>query len=86
MQNLNFHELDSVVTRIGLDSRIIFAGDFYQSDFVKSSDKNGINEFIRIIELMSKFSIIEFEWKDIIRSDFVRDYIMTKEMIQSGKI
>jgi len=86
MQNLNFHELDSVVTRIGLDSRIIFAGDSYQSDFVKSSDKNGINEFIRIIELMSKFSIIEFEWKDIIRSDFVRDYIMTKEMIQSGKI
>jgi phosphate starvation-inducible protein PhoH and related proteins len=88
MQNLTFHELDSVVTRLGLDSRIIFAGDYYQSDFVKQGDKNGINDFIKIIEVMRDFSIIEFGWEDIIRSDFVRDYIMTKEMFlkqQTGK-
>ncbi len=81
MQNLTFHELDSVVTRVGLDSRIMFAGDYYQSDFVKKGDKNGIHQFLRIIEVMKNFSIIEFGWQDIIRSDFVRDYIMTKEML-----
>jgi predicted ribonuclease YlaK len=84
MQNLTFHELDSVITRVGLDSRIIFSGDYYQSDFVKQGDKNGLREFISIIEIMRNFSIIEFGWKDIIRSDFVRDYIMTKEMFKKG--
>lgn len=81
-QNLTMHELDSVVTRVGLETRIIFSGDYYQSDFVKARDKNGILEFLSIIELMKDFSIIEFGWQDIIRSDFVRDYIMTKEMMQ----
>lgn len=85
MQNLTFHELDSVVTRVGLDTRIIFSGDYYQSDFVKLGDKNGINEFLKIIEVMKDFSIVEFGWQDIIRSDFVRDYIMTKEMFQRQK-
>jgi phosphate starvation-inducible protein PhoH len=81
MQNLTFHELDSVVTRIGIDSRIMFAGDYYQSDFVKQGDKNGLNQFLRILEVMKNFTIVEFGWEDIIRSDFVRDYIMTKEML-----
>ena len=45
-------------------------------------DKEGIIEFIDIIEQLNKFSIIEFDWKDIVRSDFVRDYIMTKEMMK----
>jgi len=85
MQNLTFHELDSVVTRLGLDSRIIFAGDYYQTDFVKSGDKKGILEFIKIIEVMKNFSVVEFGWQDIVRSDFVRDYIMTKEMFLREK-
>jgi phosphate starvation-inducible PhoH-like protein len=84
MQNLNFHELDSVITRVGLDSKIIFAGDYYQSDFVKAGDKKGILDFIQIVEVMKNFTIIEFGLQDIIRSDFVRDYIMTKEMFAKG--
>jgi phosphate starvation-inducible PhoH-like protein len=81
MQNLNFHELDSVITRVGECSRIIFCGDYYQSDFKHSSDKEGIQRFLSIVELLRNFSIITFGWEDIIRSDFVRDYIMTKEML-----
>ena len=74
-----------MITRVGLDSRIIFAGDFYQSDFTKGSDRNGIQSFLSILEVMKNFSIIEFGWEDIIRSDFVRDYIMTKEMLARSK-
>tara|TARA_R110000782_G_scaffold110994_1_gene200576 strand:+ start:40 stop:768 length:729 start_codon:yes stop_codon:yes gene_type:complete len=79
MQNLNFHELDSIITRIGQNSKIIFAGDYLQSDFKNKNEKEGINTFLSILENMKHFSIITFTWEDIVRSDFVRDYIMTKE-------
>ncbi len=85
MQNLNFHELDSVITRIGVNSRIIFCGDYHQSDFRNSSEKKGILDFLEIIEHMPSFDIIKFGWEDIIRSDFVRDYIVTKEMLEEKK-
>ena len=87
MQNLSFHELDSVITRVGENTRIIFCGDYYQSDFTKSSDKNGIITFLKIIEQMKDFGVVNFTWADIVRSDFVRDYIMTKEMLtEKGEI
>jgi predicted ribonuclease YlaK len=84
MQNLNFHELDSVITRVGKDSRIIFSGDYLQSDFKYSDDKNGIMKFLGIVEQLKYFEIINFGWEDIVRSAFVRDYIMTKEMLGYG--
>ena len=79
MQNLNFHELDSVITRVGQATKIIFCGDYHQSDFKQEKDKQGINTFLEILDNMRNFSIIRFGWEDIVRSDFVRDYIMTKE-------
>lgn len=79
MQNLNYHELDSVITRIGHCSKIIFCGDYRQSDFKQQSDKNGINTFLEILEQLKHFSVVEFTWEDIVRSGLVRDYIMTKE-------
>lgn len=81
MQNLNFHELDSVITRVGKNSRIIFSGDHLQSDFRFDDDKQGIYKFLSIVEQLKNFDIVNFTWHDIIRSDFVRDYIMTKEML-----
>jgi phosphate starvation-inducible PhoH-like protein len=86
MQNLTFHELDSIITRVGRNTRIIFSGDYYQSDLGKESDKTGILDFMNITEVMNNFTTVEFGWTDIVRSDFVRDYIMTKEMIERGKI
>lgn len=81
MQNLNFHELDSVITRVGINSRIIFSGDHVQSDFKYDDDKSGIYKFLQIVEQLKNFDIINYGWQDIVRSDFVRDYIMTKEML-----
>ena len=79
MQNLNFHELDSIITRVGHCTKIIFSGDYYQSDFKNTNEKEGIKKFLSILENMRHFSIVNFSWEDIVRSDFVRDYIMTKE-------
>jgi len=85
MQNMNFHELDSIITRIGRNCRVIFAGDYLQSDFKYDDDKNGIYTFMQVVERLKDFSIINFGWEDIVRSDFVRDYIMTKEMLGISK-
>lgn len=85
MQNLNFHELDSVITRVGENCRFIMCGDYYQSDFEKKNDKEGILKFMEIIDNMKRFTHIEFTWADIVRSDLVREYIMTKEMLESKR-
>ncbi len=81
MQNLNFHELDSVITRVGANCRINFCGDYHQSDFKYDDEKIGIIKFLNIIEQLKGFSTVAFGWEDIVRSGLVRDYIMTKEMM-----
>lgn len=73
-QNMSFHELDSIVTRVGTNCRIIFCGDFRQADLAK----NGLQDFIRVLKAMDQFDLIDFEIKDIVRSDFVKDYITAK--------
>ena len=85
-QNCNYHELCSVITRLGEDCRFIMAGDYYQSDFTRKGDQDGISQFIKIIKNMREFDHIEFKWEDIVRSGFVRDFIMTKEMLERGEI
>ena len=78
MQNLNFHELDSIITRVGQDSKIIFSGDVRQSDLIKTHERNGIIDFMRIIETMEEFSTVEFQIEDIVRSGLVRSYLISK--------
>lgn len=79
MQNLNFHELDSIITRIGENSKIIFCGDATQSDLIKTHEKNGILDFMKIIRAMEyDFSSVEFGVDDIVRSGLVKNYIVTK--------
>jgi predicted ribonuclease YlaK len=78
-QNLNFHELDSIITRCGQDTRIIFCGDARQSDLQKKDEKSGILDFRQILtRLEEEFSIIEFDIEDIVRSGLVRKYLMAK--------
>lgn len=81
MQNLNFHELDSVMTRVGENCKIVFCGDYLQTDFEREQDRLGISKFMQIIDRMKDFTVIQFGWDDIVRSGVVRDYIMTKEMM-----
>ena len=82
MQNCVFRELDTVITRVVNRARFIMCGDYYQSDFDKKSDKEGVLNFLKIVDSMNSFKHIEFTWADIVRSDFVRDYIVTKETLK----
>ena len=75
-QNLNFHELDSIITRVGENSKIHFCGDATQTDLVKTHERNGIVDFMRIINQMPSFDTIEFQPEDICRSGLVKEYIV----------
>ena len=77
-QNLNFHELDSIITRVGENSKIHFCGDATQTDLVKTHERNGIVDFMRIINQMPSFNTIEFQPEDICRSGLVKEYIVAK--------
>lgn len=78
-QNMTFHELDSIITRVGKNCRIIFSGDFRQDDFHnKRGEQSGLSDFLNILEATERFDMIDFEIKDIVRSDLVKDYIVAK--------
>jgi len=77
-QNLNFHELDSIITRIGKNSKIIFCGDYTQTDLTKDNDKRGIINFMKILKEIKEFETVEFMIDDIVRSDFLKSYIIAK--------
>ncbi len=80
-QNLNYHELDSIITRAGENTRIMFCGDGVQSDLTKTHERNGITDFQRILTKMESFSLIEFTIEDIVRSGLVKEYILAKNAI-----
>ena len=77
-QNLNFHELDSIITRVGENCKIHFCGDAAQSDLVKTNERNGILDFMKILAAMPEFESIEFGVDDIVRSGLVKSYILNK--------
>jgi len=77
-QNLNFHELDSIITRVGQDSKIVFCGDAAQTDLIKTNERTGILDFQRILQEMEEFSLIEFGLDDIVRSGLVKSYLINK--------
>lgn len=85
-QNCTFHELCSIITRLGENCRFILCGDYYQTDLIKQTDREGLGSFIYILNHMKKFEHIEFTWEDIVRSGLVREFIMTKELIDQGKL
>lgn len=77
-QNLNFHELDSIITRVGENCKMHFCGDASQSDLIKTNERNGILDFMKIIQAMPEFESVEFGAEDIVRSGLVKSYILNK--------
>jgi len=77
-QNLNFHELDSIITRVGENTKIHFCGDATQTDLTKTYERNGILDFMKILQQMPSFATIEFGVEDIVRSGLCKEYLTTK--------
>jgi len=81
VNNMNFHELDSVITRLGDNCRVIFCGDFRQSDLVKKQERDGLLNFMNILDSLNDFTHIEFDKNDIVRSALVKEYIIAREQL-----
>lgn len=81
INNMTFHELDSVITRIGKNCRIIFCGDFRQSDLTREQERNGLKEFMRVVSKLSDFEYIDFLEADIVRSKLVKEYIIARQKL-----
>ena len=77
-QNLNFHELDSIITRVGENTKIMFCGDATQTDLLKQNERNGISDFMRVLRIMPSVDIIEFGVEDIVRSGLCKEYLISK--------
>jgi len=80
--NMTLHELDSVITRVGKNCRVIFCGDFRQSDFSKEHEKNGLIDFMKILNRMKSFEYVDFTENDIVRSSMVKEYIIAKDRLK----
>ena len=84
LQNMTFPELDTVMTRMGENSKVMFCGDFRQTDLTKEAEKSGIKHFINITKKMSRFEYVEFEQQDIVRSGLVKDYIIKRTEMETA--
>ena len=79
INNLTFHELDSVITRLGKNTRMILCGDMYQSDLKFKDEQDGLLRFMNIINKMDMFESLEFDMEDIVRSGLVKQYLIAKD-------
>jgi phosphate starvation-inducible protein PhoH len=80
-QNANFHELSSIITRVGENCKIMFCGDASQSDLVKTNERNGIIDFMSILRIMPSFDITEFGIEDVVRSSLVKEFLIAKHTL-----
>jgi len=80
-QSMTYHELDSIITRVGESSKIIFCGDTKQDDLQQSrnrADISGLHDFIKVLDAIPSFDVVRFGVDDIVRSGLVREYIIAK--------
>lgn len=79
VQNLNDHEVHTLITRMGENSRIIFCGDFRQNDFAtEGKEETGIHNLMKVVNIMQSFSSVEMQTDDIVRSGLVKEYITAR--------
>jgi predicted ribonuclease YlaK len=78
-QNLSGPELDTIMTRVGDNCRIIFSGDFRQTDLLYAREKAGMKKFVEILNRLDEFSIINFTMNDCVRSGIVKKYMIMRE-------
>lgn len=84
-QNMTAQELNTIITRVGKNCRIIFSGDIRQNDIVKG--KSGIRDFLRILQELPEFSAVEFGVEDVVRSGMVKSYLLTRQKLEdAGRI
>lgn len=81
IENMAFHELNTIFTRIGENTRIIFAGDIKQCDLNERKETSGMGDFLKILKTLDEFGLVEFNMDDCVRSGLVKNYLLAKEKL-----
>jgi predicted ribonuclease YlaK len=81
MQNCSAHEGYSLITRVGDNCKIMFSGDVNQSDLTRLSERNGIHDFLKVINLMPSMEIINFDIEDVVRSSLVKEFLLAQRAL-----
>jgi phosphate starvation-inducible PhoH-like protein len=81
IQSASFHEIDTVLTRVGERCRIILCGDCNQNDLVNRKEKSGMSDILRVLQNINGISHIKFTLDDVVRSGFVKEYLREKEKL-----
>jgi len=86
-QSMVYGELATCVTRVGINSKIVFAGDFKQCDLHKKGDKSGFHQLLKVLEYMPSemYDVVEYRPEDIIRSGIVKEFLLAEERFESDK-
>lgn len=84
-QNMSDQELNSVMTRVGNRSKIMFCGDFRQTDLTRKHDQSGLGDFMKTAAMMNEFKIIQFHIDDIVRSSLMKSYIIARLALEDKK-
>lgn len=84
IQNMNAGELHSIITRVGKNTRVILCGDIRQNDLANNRQLSGFADFTKVLKAMGSFTCVEFNRNDIVRSRFVKEYIIAKEKLEDA--
>lgn len=78
--NMDYEELATIMTRLGKNTRVVFAGDFKQCDLQRKREKSGLGKFIRVLENMPKDEVafIEYGIEDVVRSGIARSFLVSE--------
>jgi phosphate starvation-inducible protein PhoH len=80
-ENMSFHECDTMITRLGEETRAIICGDGHQSDLLRQEERNGFHDFCGVLQRMKSFSAVEFTVEDVRRSPLVKEYLETRRSV-----
>ena len=82
IQNCHANEINSIITRVGPNSRVIICGDMRQTDLIYTKERSGMGDILKIIKRMESFELVEFDREDIVRSKFVKDYLVARDDLE----
>lgn len=81
MQDMTLHEISTIITRCGKNTKIFFSGDFRQTDLDNRREISGFSDFIKIVKMMYSFEIVDFNLDDIVRSGLVKEFLIAKDKL-----
>lgn len=83
VQNSAYPEIKVVLSRTGEESRLVICGDINQDDLTSAryNEETGLSLLMKVLAEIPSVDRIEFEEEDIVRSGFVKEFILAENKV-----